>query len=485
MDARDSGDGTQEDKEAQPAEEQEADEDLEDALRELEDARREAERRQEDTERRERTQRGEETAERGSENERTRARLEQDAYTPGFNPVADSNVHAEQEQAQKVREEKERREREQAEKKREEESERERLRLAAVENRTYMIGRASVDMLSDDLIAVRVLREHAVARKRSEEGGKADRETKDNKDSGEEGEHSETREEGEEGDSGEERVAGEYRDFADPELVVVTEQAVCTTEQQARAFAFMQEVDTGRAVVFNRHASSFAGETLRRLVENEHTALRTVETVDRALYPYSFGRPSDKLIAALRVVVLLFAETEEVVGTDTDTGPETGREAGREADTGTSTETGRETGQQEKQETGAPEVRARTRRLLTRESVTVVDRVVEREVQAESTEKEARRERRNASFVDGPSHRREDTPLTPLRHVNRVQIAIDMTGEGDVRRKEEQFRTPETRKEGRNDRGSEGENENENKGEGKDEEEKQEGRTEEEKAKSE
>lgn len=474
MDARNSIGSAHEETTAHATEEQEADEDLEDALRELEDARRDSEERMKDAEMRQSAER--------EEDERTRARLEQDAYTPGFNPVADSNVHAEQEQAQKEREEKERREREQAERCRKEESERERLRLAAVENRTYIIGRASVDILSDDLIAVRVLREHAVTRDRCENGETGEGETRGR----ETAECGETKEEGEEEDSGEEGTAGEYRDFADPELVVVTEQAVCTTEQQARSFAFMQEVDTGRAVVFNRHASSFEGETLRRIVENEHTALRTVETVDRALYPYSFGRPSDKLIAALRATILLFADTEEVVGTDTDTGPETGRKTGGETDTRTSTETGGETAPSTRPETGAPEVRARRRRLLTRESVTVVDRVVEREVQAESTEKEARRERRNASFVDGPSHRREDTPLTPLRHVNRVQIAIDMTGEGDTRKKEEQFRTAALPQDGgRHDRRSERENEKENKGEGKDEDEKQEGRTEEEKAKSE
>lgn len=439
MDARDSFDNlgsAHEGTAAQPAGEQEADEDLEDALRELEDARREEERRQENAERRERTQRGE-MAERGEA--RTRERLEMDAYTPGFNPVADANVHAEREQAQRQREEQERREREQAERERKDKEEAERLRLAAVENRTYMIGRARVDMLSDDLIAFRVLREHLVTRDRRENRDNVtrDRESGDNKDS------SETKEEVPEEDSSEEGTAGEYRDFEDPELVVVTEQAVCTTEQQARAFAFMQEVDTGRAVVFNRHASSFAGETLRRLVENEHTALRTVETTDRALYPYSFGRPSDKLIAALRVVVLLFAETEEVVSTDTDTGAstETGTETNNEPASSTGTEAGQHARQERRREKGAePVVRARTRRLLTRESVTVVDKVVEREVQAESTEKEARRERRNRSFVDGPSHRREDAPLTPLRHVNSVQIAIDMTGEGDIRRKEEQFR---------------------------------------------
>lgn len=372
MDARTHCDGQEEDRGTHAAEEQGADEDLEDALRELEDARREEESRSEAAE----------SGRKQADGAGDRARLEEMAYTPGFNPVADANVQAEREQA-------ERREKDERERIEKEEEERERLRLAAVENRTYMIGRASVDLLSDDLIAFRVLREHAVTR-----SGRRDTET---------------------GEGEQDGQAGEYRDFAAPELVVVTEQAVCTTEQQAVAFSFMQEVDTGRAVVFNRHASSFGGETLRRLVENRHTALRTAETVDRALYPYSFGRPSDKLIAALRIVVLLFAETDEAASTDNDKDRDKDRDR-------TQTTT-------------------RTRRLLTRESVTVVDRAVEREVQAESTEKEARRERRNRSFVDGPSHRREDTPLTPLRHVNSVQIAIDMTGEGDVRRKEEQFRT--------------------------------------------
>lgn len=424
MDARDSfdgSDGAHEDTTAHAAVEQEADEDLEDALRELEDARREEERRSEEAERTGRTERG--------ITERTRETLEQEAYTPGFNPVADANVHAEREQAQKQREDAERREKEHKERERKEEEDAERLRLAAVENRTYMLGRASMDILSDDLIAFRVLREHLVKRDRTQEeesrkSENGDSVTRDKVGSQETGDSetadtgdkdSETEEADKCEESSEEGTAGEYRDFEDPELVVVTEQAVCTTEQQARAFAFMQEVDTGRAVVFNRHASSFAGETLRRLVDNEHTALRTVETVDRTLYPYSFGRPSDRLIAALRATVLLFAETEET-------------EEIEEADVET----------EETQKT-----QKRTRRLLTRESVTVVDKVVEREVQAESTEKEARRERRNASFVDGPSHRREDTPLTPLRHVNRVQIAIDMTGEGDIRRKEEQFRGAE------------------------------------------
>lgn len=383
MDAHAQEDGAREDGTAHPDEEQDADEDLEDALRELEDARREGERT------REAAESGRAQADREGDREGDKMKLEEMAYTPGFNPVADSNVQAEREQAQRMREEGERRER----RERMDEEERERLRLAAVENRTYMIGRASMDILSDDLVAFRVLREHAVTGSRKEEDA----------------------EEGE----------GEYSEFADPELVVVTEQAVCTTEQQAVAFSFMQDIDTGRAVVFNRHASSFAGETLRRLVDNEHTALRTVETTDRALYPYSFGRPSDNLIAALRATILLFAETDEVVSTGTDR-----RDTQEEAD---EVRGGEKT-----------EKRARTRRLLTRESVTVVDKVVEREVQAESTDREARRERRNRSFVDGPSHRREDTPLTPLRHVNSVQIAIDMTGEGDIRRKEEQFRTPES-----------------------------------------
>lgn len=465
MDARDSFDGfdsAHEDTAAQPAGEQEADEDLEDALRELEDARREEERRQEDAERRGEKAEIEHSAERGTK-ARTRERLEMEAYTPGFNPVADANVHAEREQAQKRREEDERREREQQERERKDSEEAERLRLAAVENRTYMIGRASVDILSDDLIAFRVLREHLVTRdrdrheNRDRDTGDRDSVTRDkgDRDSGDNKGSRETKEEVPEEDSSEEGSAGEYRDFEDPELVVVTEQAVCTTEQQARAFAFMQEVDTGRAVVFNRHASSFAGETLRRLVENEHTALRTVETTDRALYPYSFGRPSDRLIAALRATVLLFAETEETEKTqeaeeaektEEAVSTETGKETGSETGTGKSTETGSETQETEHGEEHTQEKRARrktqkrTRRLLTRESVTVVDKVVEREVQAESTEKEARRERRNRSFVDGPSHRRQEAPLTPLRHVNRVQIAIDMTGEGDTRRKEEQFR---------------------------------------------
>ena len=420
MDARSQEDTAREDGTARPDEEQDADEALEDALRELEDARREEERT------REAAESGRAQAGREGDREGDKMKLEEMAYTPGLNPVADSNVQAEREQARKAREEAQRREEEEQERERKDEEERERLRLAAVENRTYMIGRASMDILSDDLVALRILREHAAARERKEAG-----------------------EEGRAGDGGQARG---YSDFANPELVIVTEQAVCTTEQQARAFAFMQELDAGRAVVFNRHASSFAGETLGRLVENEHTALRTVETVDRALYPYSFGRPSDKLIAALRATILLFADTEDAASTGTGTGTEADTETGTEAGTDASTETGSETPsagsettparQGKEQETGSEtEVRARTRRLLTRESVTVVDKVVEREVQAESTDKEARRERRNRSFVDGPSHRREDTPLAPLRHVNSVQIAIDMTGEGDTRRKEEQFRT--------------------------------------------
>lgn len=386
-----------EDAAARPEEEEEADRELEDALRELADARREEE------SRRERGREGEHGAE-------GRSRLEEMAYTPGFNPVADSNVLAERENAQRMREDGERQAREERERELRDEDERERLRLAAVENRTYMIGRASVDILSDDLVAFRVLREHAVPA-RGGPGGREDAERGE--------ENSDT-------DDAERQGAGEYSGFSDPELVIVTEQAVCTTEQQAVAFAFMQDIDTGRAAVFNRHASSFAGETLRRLVENEHTALRTVETVDRALYPYSFGRPSDRLIAALRVVVLLFADADSGEG-DKDKGGDADKDKDNSKGGG-----GKGDGDK---------ARTRARRLLTRESVTVIDMAVEREVQAESEEKEARRERRNRSFVDGPSHRRQDAPLTPLRHVNSVQVAIDMTGEGDTRRKEEQFRT--------------------------------------------
>ena len=307
-----------------------------------------------------------------------REALERMAFTPGFNIVADSNIAAEEEQ-RRVKSEAEARSR--AEQEREEEK---RAEQDDVENRTYVIGRASVDILADDLVAVELLREE---RRKTQE---RDRKEEQAAGKGEEEEHDEEKQ--------------KYGRIRKPELIVVTEQMMCTTEEQARIFAFFGETDGGRAVEFNRHATVFAGAALDRLVERDRTALRTEESTDRTLYPYSFGRPSDKLIAALRVTVMLTAERDD------------------------STQEGIE----------------EERVLVSRESITVVDRAVDVEAQQENNSPAAK-ERVNRSFVDGPSHSRRDRPITPLRHINSLQVVLDMSGRGHTRAKEEQFRRTQTK----------------------------------------
>ena len=317
-----------------------------------------------------------------------REALEKMAFTPGFNIVADSNIAAEEEQ-RRVKSEAEARSRAEQERHRQkqEREEKKRAEQDDVENRTYVIGRASVDILADDLVAVKLLREE---RKKAQERGEGEGEGEEKEDAGK---------------------SRNYERIRRPELVVVTEQMMCTTEEQARIFAFFGKTDGGRAVEFNRHATVFAGAALDRLVERDRTALRTEESTDRTLYPYSFGRPSDRLIAALRVTVMLTAERED----------SRHEEAGQEED-------GERDGSTE-----------RERMLVTRESITVVDRAVEVEAQQENNSPAAK-ERMNRSFVDGPSHSRKEKPIIPLRHVNSLQVVLDMSGRGHTRAKEEQFR---------------------------------------------
>lgn len=152
-------------------------------------------------------------------------------------------------------------------------------------------------------------------------------------------------------------------------LVVTLQQALSETMAQAEAFADHEDVDTGRIAVMDPHYTVVEGEQLLQLVREGSSVLSIPEVRSRTLYPYSFGRPSKALISVLRCTVELVH---------------------------------RETGSR-----------------IARESFSVIDR----------HEEETAKQR---TAVVGPSVRREE-PLVPVAHTNRIEIAIDMTGNGHTR----------------------------------------------------
>lgn len=152
-------------------------------------------------------------------------------------------------------------------------------------------------------------------------------------------------------------------------LAVVVEQALAETMVQAELFADHEEVDTGKIAVMDPHHTVVEGEQLLRLVRESGSILSIPEMKSRILYPYSFGRPSKELIAVLRCTIAL--------------------------------------------------IHKESRQRIARESFSVID----------SARRDGERAR---SVVAGPSAEREE-PLLPVAHTNRIEIAIDMTGDGDIR----------------------------------------------------
>lgn len=221
----------------------------------------------------------------------------------------------------------------------------------------------------------------------------------------------------------------------DPEIVVVEEQAVATTMTQARLFASFDEVDDGRLKVVQRNVSVVRGDKMVELLEemrNEEETRKendgsrkekedgreeekekgkcglgvaTEEKSGRVLYPYSFGRPERRMVALLRVVVLLFVS------------PAKGEERGV---------------------------------CLSRESFTVVDTMVKRGNEGSgeelgdkmssdvSGEKECEKvelgskEWKRVSYIYGPEWRKDEKEIV-ASYKNVVKIVLDMSGNGHTR----------------------------------------------------
>ena len=313
------------------------------------------------------------------------------AYAEGYNPVADSNVRMEREQKEKE-EEKQKEE----ERKREE---MEKMLCRSVENRTYAIGTVAVEIPAKRSMCVRILRNIAeeIARGREKEERKEKKEDTDEKE----------REEEKEKDW-RERVIHETMGVCEKlELVLVVEQALAETQTQVELFARGEEVDRARIALFKPEVSVFRKEALFRLVSEERAVMRMEERTNRILYPYSFQRPSDELIACMRCTIVV--------------------------------------------------VNLAAGKPILKECFTVVDRAedAERVEQGENADGETgrKKERVNRSTVIGPSAERESDPLTPIRHTDRIAVAVDMSGEGHIRERPEEHRTaakaPERKEEGR------------------------------------